>query len=327
MKHFPKYYKYTCIVYNVYALMQYLLYASDEQLKKTFFYLVHPGSFDADMVKRLGAAKWVYYVSDESMWKQRLGILFKYRWRIRRTTIYAQDCHWMASWLIGNSKYIYLEDSPKCISLVRPEVDFIKFPPRTKLGIPMVWKYGTVFGHPAGTNQQCINRLLTQDIDIQSQYVRGKAYEKVDHLELWNKASDWKKSYILKVYDINNEVLSRLEKFQIWFLSSPLKEDANMTDEEIVQLYTPYFAEYQKQGLVIKPHPRDKFDYEKYFPQALVLKSRAPMQLLSEMLKIKVKQAVTICSSAVSSFDENETQVIRLGAKIHPKIMAAYGDR
>ena len=326
MKHLPTYYKYTCVVYNVYALLQYLLYASDEQLKMTYFFLVHPGSFDERMAKRIGNARLLYHKPEESMWKQRLKVLFHFRWWIKHTDIYAQDCHLMASWLIGNSEYTYLEDCPATISMLRPEIDFIKVPERLRLGIPGTWKYGSVFGHPGGTNNQCENRLLTQDVDIQSIYVKDRRFEKVDMLALWNKASDWKKSYILKVYDIDDTALTKLENYKVWFLSSPLHEDAQMTVKEIVNLYTIYFEDYLNDGLIIKPHPRDKFNYEKYFPRAMVFRSKAPMQLLVEMLQLKVEKAVTVCSSAISAFDQSKTEIIRLGTHIHPKILAKWGE-
>ena len=75
---------------------------------------------------------------------------------------------------------------------------------------------------------------------------------------------------------------------------------------------------------MIKPHPRDKFDFDKYFPTIPVLRTYIPMQLLNFM-GVMPHIAVTVNSTAISSLPNN-VEKIMIGTKVNKKIFDRYGD-
>ena len=47
-------------------------------------------------------------------------------------------------------------------------------------------------------------------------------------------------------------------------------------------------------NIIIKPHPRDVLDYEKEFPDAIVIRGRFPMEVMNDMRTLKVDKLVSV---------------------------------
>lgn len=145
--------------------------------------------------------------------------------------------------------------------------------------------------------------------------------EQISLENLWRTSSEFKQKYIKNVYALHN--LEHLSSKRIVLFSQPLIEDAHLSKKEFVSIYKPYIDKYGAENILVKLHPRDKFDYTKYFPGITTLQTKAPQQLLSAM-DIKFNIAITVCSSAVSSMDK-DCKIVWIGAEIDERIVKAYG--
>lgn len=293
--------QYSCIVETVFSLLLYLLYTDDEDGNKTFFCV--SDSVGLSVAEKLPNC---YYVRRpqrrEDILKMRLQTLLL-RLRIGKTNIFAQD-HGHGVMLIGRSNYTLLEDAIGTLYMIDKEnnpywrIYFNKRNIIQKIYGRMI--YGHLFYDKVlGNNKQCVNRVVTTQEAANSIFFSGHKCEVVDIFALWNNSSEIKKKFILNVFDITNDLVVSMEKATVLFLTSPLMEESKASEKDCYEILKPYYDKYKNNNICIKTHPRDKlFPYEKYFPQATVIRSRAPMQLFY-MLNIKVCTVISESLSAV----------------------------
>ena len=321
--------KFTCIVDSVYTLSLYLLYQSYENIMATQFFVGSTISDEVcshllDCVKI--STKAGDYDSAKKMKRLRWRCL-RYIPRILNTKIYAQDHIRFAPQLILYSKYTLLEDAPGvftmaddvnhhfCATVVSPDL-------KTR-----IWQkiyVGNICNHHFGENSQCINRIITEEKDVVTKFIKGKKYELVNLTQLWNRSGEWKRGYIEEVLGITPDLLRIVSSADTLYLTQPLMEDCGLSEKELEEIINPYYEKYKSNGFVLKPHPRDKFDYKKHFPEAQVFQTLVPMQLLS-IMGVKFKRAITMFSTAVSLLPP-DTEVIWIGTKVNDKIYAMYGN-
>lgn len=314
--------KYSCLVDTNYALALYLLYMPEDAINKTLFFV---GNAVPQLVT--SKLKFVVWLDSKSyngkieIFKHRIEALLK--WRCRHNTIfYAQDHLAFSSHIIGSNEYVLLEDAPNIFTAYK-DISFMRPRPDKSLYEKIVrWiLFGRIRRNILGTNSLCKKIIYTSLNDEKSELLLGKLSERVELKKLWNNASEAKKNIILNVYSLNT-ILNRVSDKKVIIFSQPLMSDCGLTEEEIIKIYKPYIEKYASRGVVVKPHPRDKFDYKRKF-NVDVLNTPAPMQLLSAM-GLSFQVAITVCSSAVSSMSK-ETEIIWLGTEINPKIQAVYG--
>ena len=256
----------------------------------------------------------------------RLRSLWMYRPRIWFTHIYAQDHLLFSPQLIGHQKYYLLEDAPGCFSIVsNPHNKFFKvyMPDDLKTQLWLKIYKGSIYGHSFGRNSQCINRILTSPEDFMSYLIRGKKYQQVDLQQMWDSSDEQKRSFIKNMFGITHEMEEAMSKAETLYLSQPFVEDCGLSKDEIKDIVQPHYEKWKSGGFVIKPHPRDKFDYRVEFPEAQIMQTKAPMQLLN-IMGMKFKRAITVCSTAISSLSP-ETERIWLSSSINEKISSVYG--
>lgn len=319
--------QYTCVVDTTYTLSLYLLLQSDEAIRETAFFVGRaiseniscklPNVFRID--NRKGS-----YNSRFKIIKHRIEALIEWRFR-HQTIFYAQDHLIYSAHIIGRNNYILLEDAPRIYTNYKT-IKFMKpvFPTSLKSKFTSWLYWGSIGRKRLGTNNQCVDRIVTTKDDLRSEILVGKKYTYVNMQELWKNSSKKKQEYIKDVFGVTDDILEQSRKCSVILFSQPLIEDCKLTEEEIVNIYAPYVQKYSTFGMTIKPHPRDKLDYKKLFPNIMVLKCNAPMQLLSAM-GIVFSTAITVCSSAVSSMPEN-AEIVWIGSQINPKIYKVYGD-
>ena len=107
-------------------------------------------------------------------------------------------------------------------------------------------------------------------------------------------------------------------------MTQQLATEGTVTEEELAKIYGDLLKPFPPETVLIKRHPRDRVDYRKFFPQAVIYDKFAPMQIFAAM-GITFHTAVTLFSSSVTSFPEAE--VVWGGSRIHPKIEAKYGNQ
>lgn len=344
-----KKYKYTCIVCGAYSLLQYLLTTNDEDGTETFYFIDSDSLYPA-IYNNLPDSRCVFKMGTPAavLWF-RFKCLFKWRF-VKNTEIYAVDFLTIAPMLIGRNKYTLLEEAPNLYTrkyesetdIYNPDNLFypsiLKKIPHKKGGAfditskkSFIWKlyarvtHGRIYRDIFGTNEQCINRFYTNKSEESSVYLQNCKATYLDYNELWANSSDIKKQFILKVFGLNTDILSILKKAKVVVYTNPLMEDCGLTEQEVIDIYSPFINKYLSEGVIIKPHPREKmFDYNKNFPNCLVVPQTVPSQLFG-LFDTIFNTAITVFSSAITSLPA-DTKIIWIGTKIHPRILERWGD-
>lgn len=314
----------SCIVNTTYTLALYLLYMSMEEIQRTRFF-VGPAVID-----RIASRLPVVYKFDtkDQFGRVRFWGLLKFRIKtilihlfyILPTKVYGLDHLPFFEMILGFKKYILLEDAPEIFTrCLEVRIVSPRTAPMTVKGYICHWlRFGVLTGRRFGSNGQCVNRILTDPKDVSSPILRGRKYELVDLKGLWAKASEVKRSFIREVFGIETDIMKSVEGCSTLFFTQPYYDDLKLTTEEWMSVLDPVL---KQSGVAIKIHPRDTFDYAKYYPNVPILNCAAPMQLLC-LDPVPFKKAITINSTAVSAMPDCVEKVV-LGAGVHPKILAA----
>lgn len=315
--------KYTCLVDTNYTLSLYLLYMPLEAIGQTVFFIGNtiPQAYSKYLPN-------VIRLNDVRTPFQRLylRILAKLKWRFRyKTVFFAQDHISFSSQIIDTCNYTLLEDAPLIFTNYK-EITFMRpFQPQSWKGkLHFFLTLGTIGRNVIGTNSQCVNRIYTEEKDSESELIKGRNAEKVDLGDLWSNSPDEKKAFIKKVFSISDVVLTCGKKYSTILFTQPLMIDCKLTEEEVVNVYKPYIDLYGKDGIVLKIHPRDTFDYLKFFTNAFIMDCKAPMQLLNAM-GVVFETAITVSSTAVSAMP-SATKIIWIGTHVNEKIGRVYGN-
>ena len=142
--------------------------------------------------------------------------------------------------------------------------------------------------------------------------------------ELWSQLDFSSQNKILDVFGLDVEKLKIIEAKNTILFTQPFSEDKVISEDEKVDLYKKIIKNYDKRSLVIKPHPREKTEYNKIFEDIMILENSFPAELLL-LSKFKFEKVVTISSTAVSVFF-NKSEIDFYGSEVHPKILKYFGN-
>ena len=321
-------YKRICSVSTLYSLLLYLLYSKEEDIRKTFFFFhssipdeVSNNFKDQSYKKPVFSTK----ISQNAMF--RLLVLYRYQKFFKLPSfigkqLYMQDHLEYSPILIGTKKYTLIEDAPGALKFYehgywgtrdREIQSYSSYKYKQILCGPTMCK---TFGH----NDQCTDVLLSTKYDLD--YLKKKTLHYVNVKEKWNEISSEKKDYICRILSIDKNVIDTLKSRKIILFTQPLYKGAvKMNVHE--DLHRRLIAKYPQEDLLIKPHPRDLFSYETAYPNAVVVRTPLPSQLLY-LLGIKFEKAVTLFSTAV--FDMGyDLQIDWYGAECHPDVLKYCG--
>lgn len=194
------------------------------------------------------------------------------------------------------------------------------------LAVAMYLLNGSIYLKSFGRNAHCLNRWVTTDDDANLYEGDGAVIDRLDVGLLWRSASEEKKGIILRVFngcETDSDVGSLSKGAETILLTQPMMEDCGLTADELAAIYRSCVNKYLQNGVVVKPHPRDKLDYGKFFPDCKIMRTRMPMQLLCAF-GLNFKRAITICSTSISDFPE-ETEIVWIGNEVNAKALNAYG--
>lgn len=320
-----------CITGSLYALLQYLLLFDEDTVKRHTCYFL--GYAVGDKVScnlpavSVGIKQTRSFFSPlrwiEKIWLQ---IVKNYKYPFLKTAkIYALDAGFAAP-LIGKRNYSLLSDGPNCMTMNMQEnsAEYLRqiHKQHSFGGRLEGLLYGSVAIHTYGNNPQCTAFYMTEK---NNSFVYGERPVYIASLqEMWDAATENKRSFVRRVFNVSEEDIALLNGRKVMFLTQPLILDCHLTEEEYVAILREVFAHYDLAQVILKLHPRDNFDYKRYFPDILVYNKAVNMQLLV-LLGANVERAVTICSSSVNAFPNN-VEVDWFGPAIHPKLSAFYGD-
>lgn len=148
--------------------------------------------------------------------------------------------------------------------------------------------------------------------------------ELVNIKEKWEKLPLEKKKKILNIFGFDNNNLKILneEENKILLITQTFSEDKFISEEEKIKMYEEIINMYPGQKIVIKPHPRERTNYSKIFPNVEIIRSNFPLEVLM-VLNIKFKEVVTVYSTAALNF-KGITNVNFLGTENYPKIKEKF---
>lgn len=147
--------------------------------------------------------------------------------------------------------------------------------------------------------------------------------EIIDLKELWEKKIDFEKNLIKEVFEFNDEIFEKVSGETVMLFTQPMSEDGIISEERKIELYSKLLAKYEDKSVIIKPHPREKTDYSKYFPKCYVMKERYPVELLGVM-GIKLERVVTLFSTAVFGFGK-DVAIDFYGTEVDEKLYERFG--
>lgn len=141
--------------------------------------------------------------------------------------------------------------------------------------------------------------------------------------EIWNNKDNKEKMEILGILGVDVNRISILKDKLYILYTQPLSEDGIISEREKIQLYEKILAKYDINKVVIKPHPREKTNYQLFFKNVYVFRDNIPSELLP-LLGVRFEKAITLFSTAVLQHSRNS--VVFYGTNVHPKIYQHFGN-
>lgn len=313
-----------CVCMSHFALLQYMLLQDENSIKKTCF--IFSEHIDKKIVKRLPAIQLFY---DNGI-KRRLNKIkihlfsrLKYPF-LSKAKIFAQD-HVFPIGIIGRNHYALLSDGPRFLTAAQA-IDTYQKRDRIRhsfRGFIESLLYGNITLYPMGIGNQCDELFLTEMEDVPVCHSKKVHVNTIRNL--WDSSSISKREFISYVFDVTPDDIELLKSRPLMYMTQAIDIDYELSSDEYVQLLSKIFSHYEQDQLLLKLHPRDKFDYRKFFPKVAVYSKTINMQLLS-LYDIRPEKVITIFSSSVESFPD-EVQVDWFGIECHPKIKSHYTSR
>lgn len=319
---------------TVYNLLFNLLLIPEEDIKRVLF-------FTCDSIPkavRQNLKKQIFIPDMHHIGRFRqFGYIIKYRLLsflfcpgLNSYSIFAQDHLPYMPIIVGRRKYNLVEDGPGQFK-INEGLRYVNaaWLSREKLLKNATWFYRLlnpllcgIFGRNEYCEEICISKETAKYIP---NYLKGKKKSVLDMHDAWKKSSEEKKNYILHIFNIYDEDILMLKSRHVIVFTQPFYDDGDLsTLEEHIEVYRKVMADYDLNNVVIKTHPRERTDYQKYFPEARVFNKPVPFQLL-DLLGLKFTEAATVCSSAALSIPY-PIKVKWVGAKVHPNLLKEYGD-
>lgn len=142
--------------------------------------------------------------------------------------------------------------------------------------------------------------------------------------QLWNDKDDFEKNEILRIFNLQPDVKDKIQNRSVILFTQTLNEDKLVqTEEEKIEIYRKALVDVDYSTVIIKPHPRERTDYAKFFPGASVLDGQLPFQLLS-LNGVKLKKAITLFSTAALSLD-SDVEIKWYGTSLSETLANKYG--
>lgn len=320
-----------CIAPTLYPLLQYLLLMEDDIAFRHTFYFVN--ELIPKNVRSHIPCQCFNYFGKEATHKlyRRVAKLrlrfFKYVDFpfLKTSEIFAYDLPY-GSLCIGNRNYNLLPDAPNCLTL-NSQYDSAEYIRMQNHSNSMIGKlqrllFGDLFVHYFGDNKQCKAIYLTEENT--THVLEGKEVHIQSLQEMWEKSSERKKEFLMRLFNITPNTILFLNSRPNLFFSQPLMNDCGLSESEYVAVLTKIFHNYPPNSLIIKTHPRDKFDYTKHFPDISLFSEPISSQFL-HLMGATPKKIITITSTAIEGFPES-IECDYYGVHLHPKLEHFFGN-
>lgn len=313
-----KRFKRICIVDTVYTLFLYLLISTEDDINKTFFFW--SAGIPTEIRRKYKYQS--YYIKPNDLKDSAIRLFYLkftflkiFRWtflRNKHMTYWGHSHLRFSAIVIGRNKLNMIEDGVGNYSIYN-----IRQSNRLK------WLKNLILGpyHEQeniwGINSNCENIYLTGLMEI-PKAIKHKV-RLINTIDLWLRASEFKKNYILNIYNIEKEDIEMLSNKTNLLITQCFSEDGDCSEITKIGMYRDIISCYcnDMNDLIIKPHPRETTDYSIIFPKATIYKKRIPLEILL-IAGAKIKRIITINSTAAYS-SSNNTEMIILGRTYYEK--------
>lgn len=202
---------------------------------------------------------------------------------------------------IRKIKYHLLEDGTDCFKnnaklFKESNENFIKKLVKKFLGLSFVM----------GKSRNIIDIEVN---DINGCKIGNKKLIECNKQKLFYEIEEEKKKTILDIFLKEKIDFSKLSNSTL-ILTQPLSEDGLLKDEnEKVLLYRKIIENYSKdEKVLIKPHPREKTQYEKKF-KCDVIKQIFPIEIINYFPNVMFSKVITVSSTAINLIKNTKTKV------------------
>lgn len=146
--------------------------------------------------------------------------------------------------------------------------------------------------------------------------------------KLWDRLSSEEKRKILKIFNIELNMIENLKKSKkgILLITQPLSEDKIISEKEKIEIYRGILLKKKVNKVFLKIHPREKTDYRKHFKEfdIEIITKEFPIEILS-FFNIEFEEVVTLFSTSVFNF-KNKYKIDFIGVDNYPKLLEKFGN-
>ena len=144
-----------------------------------------------------------------------------------------------------------------------------------------------------------INDKMGIDLPVKNKFIE------VPRKELFERLTEEQKELILKIFLPKDDIIKEIKGNSTLVITQPLFFDKLVDSEEKqIRIYEDIVQNYSIGKVIIKPHPRDTLNYEKYFKGCVVIKEKyIPLEILNFISGLKIKRTVTAFSTAIQAID------------------------
>ena len=318
-------YKYLCYPGTLYAFLQYLLISEMDIENTLFIFSESMNNLVGDKFKChkiiLKGKKGSFFQKKKIEYEnyKKLNTVLAKNKNIK---VYLQDHLKEAEYFLEKFNCYLLEDGTDSYNLIKINRNQEKYklqkyrikPLRKLLG-------GSLKRYPRyGFSDKVIGIYMNGIFEIPD-----KIQNKVIHLDikgLFNKLSLEKKEKLLNIFNLKLEILNKMEN-KILLLTQPFSEDTVMTEEEKIRIYKDIQESRKGSSFIIKSHPREQTDYQKYFPEVYIMPKNFPAELFL-FVNTNLLEVITVFSTAALNLKENY-KVTFLGTEKYPKLIERFG--
>lgn len=314
-----KAYTRVCLVNSAYALFNYLLISSMEEIEKTYFFFSRgiPDTCQNYFKSQANIIKPYNNKVINELYEIYIRFFARYKWPVlKKAELYGMKCGPLFAEIIGERMFTQIEEGGEYIDKINQKRKF--------QGVRRLL-HGRFYNLHACNSPYIKNIYLTGQNENASVMKQSNVI-RFNILEQW-KSNKAKQQLILEAFNITSEDIQALSTKTDILLTQPLSEDSILSIEEEIKLYKELIKNVSIDQLCIKIHPREKEDkYSQEFKESFIFSKKVPMQLLL-CLNCKFSRAFTICSTAIVSIEQmsKNTQIIFAGSKIHPNILKHLG--
>ena len=123
--------------------------------------------------------------------------------------------------------------------------------------------------------------------------------ELVNLKSLWLEQSDERRRELLNIFSFPMEQFqsAAFSKRDQLLLTQNFHDLGFLSLDEQIDIYKSILLNYDRERIIIKPHPLDTIEYDKYFPEYMILARHFPIEMF-ELLGITIERTISINSSA-----------------------------